>query len=88
MKQSTKRILGYSRSSHEGGRIVKHHINEVANAVCVARRESTMVYVIEWDEIDDTTGWRQRPSICERETDSVLRERKPDERQDTTGNAV
>lgn len=47
-----------------------------------------MVYVIEWDEIDDTTGWRQRPSICERETDSILRERKPDERQDTTGDAV
>ena len=39
-----------------GGRIVKHHINEVANAVCVARRESTMVYVIEWDEEKRDTG--------------------------------
>ena len=28
---------------------MKHHINDIANAVCVARRDTTAVYVIEYD---------------------------------------
>lgn len=44
----TKRILGYSRD--DWGGIKNHHINEVCNTLCVARRVNTMIYVIEWDE--------------------------------------
>lgn len=49
---TTKRILGYTRSGDRGGRVVSHHINEVANAVCVARRDNTQVYVIEYEEVE------------------------------------
>lgn len=31
-----------------GGRIVKRHINNVCNAICVSRRENTAIYVIEY----------------------------------------
>lgn len=41
-------ILAYSRSSNDGGKVKKHHINEISNAICVARRETTAFYVIEW----------------------------------------
>lgn len=44
----TQRILGYSRGSDTKGRIVKHHINNVCNTICVARRDTTAIYVIEY----------------------------------------
>lgn len=30
-----------------GGQIVKHHLNEVCNTICCARREKTMIYVFQ-----------------------------------------
>lgn len=52
----TRRILGYSRISHKGGdgEIITHHINDVCNTLCVARHETTAIYVIEWNEEQDS----------------------------------
>ena len=52
-----KYILGYSRSTHSKGAIVKHHLNEICNAICCSRRENTMVYVfqaIDYGEIRES----------------------------------
>ena len=55
----TRRILGYSRDSDKG-REVTHHINDIANAVCVARQMNTTIYVIEWDEETSIENSEQR----------------------------
>lgn len=53
----TKAILGYSRSSDSGGKIVEHHINAVFNTLISSSRGTKMaIYVIEWNETDDNPG--------------------------------